>query len=266
MKTINRIIWLFVFLTSFSTFALAQPSKKDLARALYDFSQEEILTMLPMDLGDIIWENYSYGDEDVQSTFIFKDNNTFKTYKDYSSAQKYQVMLELANANTITVKASRLLYIDIGRNLKYVYYNPDKSDSYSFVISVEDLISMLDVDAVTQEYRRDVMTSHFSSIMPEMFSENAKVSFTDNAIVTTVYTPIFIFDDPEYTEENDLPYINSEITGVDEPGFILEILACYLEIDVEYVFVDSNNGKTHKITADRQILEKKVEDWLKTQK
>jgi hypothetical protein len=95
---------------------------------------------------------------------------------------------------------------------------------------------------------------------------DVKMSITDTAVVTTLYTSDFIFSEPDYNKELDLPFINSEITPVEDSGFIFEILACYLDIDVEYVFVDSNSGQTYKITADRKKLEKKVENWLKTKK
>ena len=264
MKTISRIICLFVLITSFSTLAIAQPSTKDLARAINDFAQKEMLAMLPLDLGTMILDSYSYGEDYVQNKFIYKDNDLFKTYKENPAEHQYQVMLELANANMAALKWSRLFYIDSDLDLKYVFYSPDKSESYSFVITVEDIASMLEVETITPEYRRDVLVEYCAPIMSGMSSGNLRMSITNTAVVTTLYTSDFIFSDPDYNKEWDLPYINSEITPADDPGFIFEIMACYLDIDVEYVFVDSSNGQTYKITADRKILQKKVADWLKT--
>jgi hypothetical protein len=222
--------------------------------------------MLPLDMGDLIFNNYSYEKDNLLGIYIFKDNNLFKTHKENQAEHKYLVMLELANADIIGLKWSRVFHIDSELDLKYVYYNPDRSDSYSFTITVEDIASMLDVDSITPEYRRDIVKELLSYTMSNMSSGDVKISITNTAVVTTLYTSDFIFSEPDYNKELDLPFINSEITSVDEPGFIFEILACYLDIDVEYVFVDSNNGQTYKITADRKKLEKKVENWLKTKK
>lgn len=266
MNKKNLIICLLLFAGSLAGSVIAQPSKKYLARALYDFTQKQVIAMLPLDMGNIICDNYIIGKDCVQGIYTFKDNNLFKTYKANQAEHKYHVMVELANANAVALKWTRIFHIDSDMDLKYVYYSPDKSDSYSFIITVDDFMSMLDFDSITPEYRREIVGELFSYITSNMPSIDVKMSITDTAVVTTVYTPVFIFSDPCYDKEkNDLRYINSEITPVNEPGFIFEIIACYLDIDVEYVFVDSNNGQTYKITADRKILQKKVSDWLETQ-